>query len=73
MRRCSSATADATQSKPRDRLPRTNAKQILDGELLWRYVCLEASQQKELARQIGTTADQILDNLLMVDLSTLFF
>jgi hypothetical protein len=45
----------------------------LDGELLWRYVCLEASQQKELARQIGTTADQILDNLLMVDLSTLFF
>lgn len=42
--------------------------------LKWaRYVSLDTTQQKDLAKAIGTSVEIILDNLLQLDLmSTLF-
>lgn len=33
-----------------------------------RFCSLEVGEQKRLARQIGTTVEQIIDNLLEIDL-----
>eukprot|EP00457_Paulinella_chromatophora_P000169 gb/GEZN01000169.1/.p1 GENE.gb/GEZN01000169.1/~~gb/GEZN01000169.1/.p1 ORF type:complete len:1932 (-),score=385.08 gb/GEZN01000169.1/:310-6105(-) len=44
-----------------------NKKSVLDGDLLWRYVTLEWRTQLKLASDIGTTPDQIIDNLRQLD------
>ena len=43
-------------------------KNFLDGQLLWRYVGLDARIQEELAGAIGTSRSVILDNLLEIDI-----
>ncbi|KAM6958697.1 cleavage and polyadenylation specificity factor subunit 1 [Aplochiton taeniatus] len=57
-----------------DRRTLTNAvRNILDGELLNKYLYLSAMERSELAKKIGTTADIILDDLLEVDRVTAHF
>ena len=45
-------------------------KNVLDGELLWKFLQLGLVEQKDLARQIGTTPEQIVDDFLSVELAT---
>ncbi|KNC97783.1 cleavage/polyadenylation factor CFT1 [Spizellomyces punctatus DAOM BR117] len=51
------ATATPMTGPPGPRL-------VLDGELLYQYACLSVSQQKELAKGIGSVSERILDDLL---------
>ncbi|XP_064640599.1 cleavage and polyadenylation specificity factor subunit 1-like [Lineus longissimus] len=43
------------------------AKNILDGDLLWKYLNLSHTDKMELSRKIGTTVDQISEDLMEVD------
>jgi len=47
---------------------RNAKKNILDGDLLYRYVTLGLNEQKHLAQQMGATVvDKIVDDLLEID------
>ncbi|XP_011607499.1 cleavage and polyadenylation specificity factor subunit 1 [Takifugu rubripes] len=48
-------------------------KNILDGELLNKYLYLSMMERSELAKKIGTTQDIILDDLLDIDRVTAHF
>ena len=48
-------------------LASTHARNVLDGDLLFRYVALDHQLQVDLAKAVGTTKDTILDTLLAVD------
>uniref|UniRef100_H2ZS88 Cleavage and polyadenylation specificity factor subunit 1 n=1 Tax=Latimeria chalumnae TaxID=7897 RepID=H2ZS88_LATCH len=48
-------------------------RNILDGELLNRYLYLSTMERSELAKKIGTTPDMILDDLLEIDRVTAHF
>ncbi|XP_041375883.1 cleavage and polyadenylation specificity factor subunit 1-like isoform X2 [Gigantopelta aegis] len=48
-------------------------KNILDGELLWKFLHLNLMERNELSRRIGTSTDQILDDLLEIDRLTAHF
>lgn len=39
-------------------------KNILDGDLLYEYLNLSLAEKQDLAKRIGTTREQILDDLL---------
>ncbi|XP_061597697.1 cleavage and polyadenylation specificity factor subunit 1-like isoform X1 [Cololabis saira] len=57
-----------------DRRSLQNAvRNILDGELLNKYLYLSMMERSELAKKIGTTQDIILDDLLEVDRVTAHF
>ncbi|KAK2887249.1 hypothetical protein QQF64_013731 [Cirrhinus molitorella] len=57
-----------------DRRTLQNAvKNVLDGELLNKYLYLSTMERSELAKKIGTTADIILDDLLEIDRVTAHF
>ncbi|XP_062342830.1 cleavage and polyadenylation specificity factor subunit 1 [Osmerus eperlanus] len=57
-----------------DRRTLQNAvRNILDGELLNKYLYLSTMERSELAKKIGTTSDIILDDLLDVDRVTAHF
>ncbi|XP_067281871.1 cleavage and polyadenylation specificity factor subunit 1 [Pseudorasbora parva] len=57
-----------------DRRTLQNAvKNILDGELLNKYLYLSTMERSELAKKIGTTPDIILDDLLEIDRVTAHF
>nr|XP_039261759.1 cleavage and polyadenylation specificity factor subunit 1-like [Styela clava] len=45
-------------------------RNILDGDLLWKFTGLSFHERQELARKIGTTADQILDDLMDIHRAT---
>uniref|UniRef100_A0A8D0CIQ8 Cleavage and polyadenylation specificity factor subunit 1 n=1 Tax=Scleropages formosus TaxID=113540 RepID=A0A8D0CIQ8_SCLFO len=48
-------------------------RNILDGELLNKYLYLSTMERSELAKKIGTTSDIILDDLLEIDRVTAHF
>uniref|UniRef100_A0AAY4D4H2 Cleavage and polyadenylation specificity factor subunit 1 n=1 Tax=Denticeps clupeoides TaxID=299321 RepID=A0AAY4D4H2_9TELE len=48
-------------------------RNILDGELLNKYLYLSTMERSELAKKIGTTADIILEDLLEIDRVTAHF
>ncbi|XP_048849144.1 cleavage and polyadenylation specificity factor subunit 1 [Brienomyrus brachyistius] len=48
-------------------------RNILDGELLTKYLYLSTMERSELAKKIGTTSDIILDDLLEIDRVTAHF
>ncbi|XP_055081230.1 cleavage and polyadenylation specificity factor subunit 1 [Periophthalmus magnuspinnatus] len=50
-----------------------SARNILDGELLAKYLYLSTMERSELAKKIGTTQDIILDDLLDIDRVTAHF
>ncbi|KAJ8334240.1 hypothetical protein SKAU_G00398790 [Synaphobranchus kaupii] len=57
-----------------DRRTLQNAvRNILDGELLNKYLYLSTMERSELAKKIGTTSDIILDDLLEIDRVTAHF
>ncbi|XP_069051049.1 cleavage and polyadenylation specificity factor subunit 1 isoform X1 [Lepisosteus oculatus] len=57
-----------------DRRSLQNAvRNILDGELLNKYLYLSTMERSELAKKIGTTSDIILDDLLELDRVTAHF
>ncbi|XP_071374022.1 cleavage and polyadenylation specificity factor subunit 1 [Centroberyx affinis] len=57
-----------------DRRTLQNAvRNILDGELLNKYLYLSTMERSELAKKIGTTQDIILDDLLEIDRVTAHF
>lgn len=50
-----------------------NRKNVVDGELIWQYLHLDRVQQQELARHVGSSPEQIIDNLRELDLTTRLF
>lgn len=48
-------------------------KSILDGDLLWKYLNLSVMEKCELAKKIGTTADQVMEDLSEIDKYTSHF
>ena len=46
---------------------------VLDGTLLYQYVCMDGPMQDEIAAAMGVTADLLLDNLREIDLSAAVF
>ena len=48
-------------------------RNILDGELLWRYTQLSSKEKMDFAKQIGTTQAQILEDLKEMDKVTAHF
>ncbi|XP_039247363.1 cleavage and polyadenylation specificity factor subunit 1 [Pipra filicauda] len=55
------------------RLLQNAVRNVLDGELLGRFLYLSAMERGELAKKIGTTPDMILDDLLEIDRVTAHF
>ncbi|TPX40593.1 hypothetical protein SeMB42_g03452 [Synchytrium endobioticum] len=43
-----------------------NARSTLDGDLLWQFASLSVSQQRELAKSIGSSVERIMDDLVEV-------
>ena len=48
-------------------------KKVIDGQLLWRYIHLDSGMQRDLARQIGSQADKIIDNLQEIQEHCFYF
>ncbi|XP_072014167.1 cleavage and polyadenylation specificity factor subunit 1-like isoform X2 [Amphiura filiformis] len=48
-------------------------KNILDGDLLWKFTHLGVVEKNELAKKIGTTVEQIMDDLMDVERLTMHF
>ncbi|XP_071821020.1 cleavage and polyadenylation specificity factor subunit 1-like isoform X2 [Apostichopus japonicus] len=48
-------------------------RNIIDGDLIWRYTTLSITERNELAKRIGTNADQILDDLMDIERVTMHF
>jgi cleavage and polyadenylation specificity factor subunit 1 len=40
---------------------------MLDGDLVWQFAGLSVSQQRELAKGIGSSVERIMDDLLEVE------
>ena len=45
----------------------TPQKNILDGELLWRYSQLSFKEKTDFAKQIGTSQAQVMEDLQVLD------
>ena len=43
-------------------------KNILDGELLWKYLHLSMMEKAEMAKRIGTTVEQVRQEVLFHEL-----
>ncbi|KAJ8041183.1 Cleavage and polyadenylation specificity factor subunit 1 [Holothuria leucospilota] len=48
-------------------------RNIIDGDLIWRFTTLSITERNELAKRIGTNADQILDDLMDIERVTMHF
>ncbi|XP_038067427.1 cleavage and polyadenylation specificity factor subunit 1-like [Patiria miniata] len=48
-------------------------RNILDGDLLYKYTYLSVVEKNELAKKIGTSVDQIMDDLMDVERLTTHF
>ncbi|XP_064466494.1 cleavage and polyadenylation specificity factor subunit 1-like [Ornithodoros turicata] len=48
-------------------------KNILDGELIWKFMHLSFMERNELSKKIGTSVTQILDDLLEIESYTAHF
>nr|CAG4708544.1 unnamed protein product [Naegleria fowleri] len=59
--------------KPLERTEYNYKKNIIDGQLIWMYAHLNTISQRDLARQIGTNAENILRNIQELNQSTYFF
>lgn len=59
--------------KPQQKLIRNVYQNVLDGDLIFKYIHMDYTEQKKLAKQIGTTPEQIIDNLQELAYATQFF
>ncbi|ESO86522.1 hypothetical protein LOTGIDRAFT_128853 [Lottia gigantea] len=48
-------------------------RNILDGELLWRFVHLSHNEKNEVSKRIGTSTDQLMDDLMEINRVTAHF
>ncbi|KAL0476299.1 cleavage and polyadenylation specificity factor subunit 1 [Acrasis kona] len=48
-------------------------KNVIDGQLLWRFAHFSVRTQMDLAKQIGTTSEQLLQNMQELNQLTFFF
>lgn len=46
---------------------------LIDGDLVWKYLNLDHSEQAAIAKRLGTTPDQIMEDLLEIDRITTHF
>lgn len=46
---------------------------IVDGELVWMYMGLPASERQEIAKKIGSKVDDILEDLTDIEKLTAHF
>ena len=46
---------------------------LIDGDLVWKYLSLTHSEQASVAKRMGTTPDQIAEDLLEIDRITTHF
>lgn len=53
--------------KSATRLLSNAAKGIVDGELVWSFLNLPATERWEIAKKIGTKVDEIVDDLLDIE------
>ncbi len=51
----------------------TPQRNMVDGDLVWQYLTLSGSEKHELARRIGSTCEQLLDDLLEIHRVTTHF
>ena len=42
-------------------------RQILDGQLIWKFLNLSLNERIEVARRLGTGVDMIVDDLMEID------
>ena len=48
-------------------------KNVIDGDLLWKFLNLGIKERNELAKQIGSSSSQIIDDLMDIERITCFF
>jgi len=48
-------------------------RNILDGELLWKFLHLSTLEKAEMAKRIGTHVDQLVEDLMEIDRLTAHF
>jgi len=48
-------------------------KNILDGDLLWKYFSLSLNERTDMAKRIGATAEQVLEDLMEIERITGYF
>lgn len=46
---------------------------LIDGDLVWKYLNLTHGEQSIVAKRMGTTPDQIIEDLLEIDRITTHF
>ena len=46
---------------------------LIDGDLVWKYLGLTQAEQTTIAKRMGTTPDQIIEDLLEIDRITTHF
>ncbi|TPX33999.1 2-dehydropantoate 2-reductase [Synchytrium microbalum] len=44
----------------------TNTRSTMDGDLIWQFASLSVSQQREIAKSIGSSVERIMDDLLEI-------
>jgi cleavage and polyadenylation specificity factor subunit 1 len=59
--------------RPQDRRRYNFNRNIVDGDLLWEFLQLDYHLQSKLAKNIGTSPNSIINNLLEMDISTRFY
>lgn len=46
---------------------------LIDGDLVWKFLGMTLTEQATLAKRMGTTPDQIIEDLLEIDRITTHF
>lgn len=64
---------NAALNPDKNRLASPRAKNILDGQLIARFLSLDATLQRDLANAIGSTSDQLHDDLKTIHDQAAFF
>ena len=59
--------------RPLTNVLRNLRKNIIDGQLVWKYLLMSYDDRKEFARQIGTSAEVILGNIFELEMRTSYF
>ncbi|XP_023931604.1 cleavage and polyadenylation specificity factor subunit 1-like [Lingula anatina] len=59
--------------KVNSRMLANSQKNVLDGELIWMYINLGINERQEIARKLGTSPEQIFDDLTEIERITAHF